>query len=122
MPKVVLYCTSVATTLKTKTDITKIKHILDAKRVQYEEVRAADACEALDQFANVWGGQPRAANPLLQVDLTQQPGRREGMLADSGGVKALPQLHIDGKLVGAPRALPPPARARARSGRGCGGR
>ena len=40
--------------------------------------------------------------PSLQVDLTEQPGRREGMLADSGGVKALPQLHIDGKLVGAP--------------------
>lgn len=37
-PKVVLYSSSTAHTLKSRTDIGKIKHILDAKKIPYEEV------------------------------------------------------------------------------------
>ena len=36
--KVVLYTTSTATTLKLKHDIKRIKELLDAKKVHYEEV------------------------------------------------------------------------------------
>lgn len=36
---VVLYATSCAATVKAKSDINRIKNLLDAKRVQYEEVR-----------------------------------------------------------------------------------
>jgi hypothetical protein len=38
-PSVVLYSTSVPTLPKVRSDIATIKRILDAKRVQYEEVR-----------------------------------------------------------------------------------
>lgn len=37
---VVLYATSCAATVKAKSDIHRIKNLLDAKRVHYEEVRA----------------------------------------------------------------------------------
>ncbi|KAL6771805.1 hypothetical protein ACKKBG_A27870 [Auxenochlorella protothecoides x Auxenochlorella symbiontica] len=71
MVQVVLYSTTSAATLKVKTDITKIRHILDAKKVPYEE-----------------------------VDLASTPERRASMLAGSEGLLALPQLHVDGRLVG----------------------
>lgn len=38
-PQVVLYSTSSAGTLKVRSDIGRIKILLEAKRVQYEEVR-----------------------------------------------------------------------------------
>lgn len=44
MVRIVLYATGCPATLKTKTDITKVRHILDAKRVQYEEVRSVLGC------------------------------------------------------------------------------
>jgi hypothetical protein len=37
--QIVLYATSSAGTLKVRSDIGRIKILLDAKRVQYEEVR-----------------------------------------------------------------------------------
>ena len=36
---IVLYATSCGATVKVKSDINRIKNLLDAKRVQYEEVR-----------------------------------------------------------------------------------
>jgi hypothetical protein len=36
---VILYSTTFAATLKIKSDITKIKHILDSKKIPYEDVR-----------------------------------------------------------------------------------
>ena len=33
-----------------------------------------------------------------QVDLAEEPTRRSGMLSDSGGQSALPQLHVNGKV------------------------
>ncbi len=52
-----------------KTDIQRIKRILDGKRVEYEE-----------------------------VDLSARPQRKEEMMAASNQVRTLPQLHIDGKV------------------------
>ena len=43
-PAVILYSTSCPTTLKTRTDISTLKHILDAKKVEYEEVRGHTLC------------------------------------------------------------------------------
>ena len=40
---VVLYTTSTATTLKLKHDVKRIKELLEAKKVDYEEVRAQSA-------------------------------------------------------------------------------
>jgi hypothetical protein len=34
----------------------------------------------------------------VQVDLVMQPERREAMLAASGGVRQLPQVHVNGKV------------------------
>jgi hypothetical protein len=35
---------------------------------------------------------------VLQVDLVMSPDRREAMLAASGGVRQLPQVHVNGKV------------------------
>ncbi len=35
---------------------------------------------------------------MVQVDLAEEPGRRSGMLANSGGKSTLPQLHVNGKV------------------------
>ncbi len=65
-----MYTTSVPTTAKVKTDIQRIKRILDAKWwLQYEE-----------------------------VDLSMHPERREEMLAGSGSLRILPQLHANGQV------------------------
>jgi hypothetical protein len=51
-PSVVLFSTSVAVQAKTQADIARIKRILDAKRVSYEEVCFGE------QRANVCAPQP----------------------------------------------------------------
>eukprot|EP00891_Asterochloris_glomerata_P008694 jgi/Astpho2/8694/Aster-x0818 len=70
-PRIVLFSTSSAHTLKIKADISRLKHILDVKKIQYEE-----------------------------VDLAMDPLRREEMVAGSDGSRMLPQLHVNGKFVG----------------------
>lgn len=49
MAKVVLYSTSCASTLKMKTDISRVKQLLQIKKVDYEEVCCAVA--AMDQVS-----------------------------------------------------------------------
>lgn len=71
MPVVTLYATSCPATLKLKTDINRIKQLLVVKQINHEE-----------------------------VDLSYEPQRREQMLADSGGLRLIPQLHVDGKYIG----------------------
>jgi len=71
MVKVTLWTTSCVGTLKGRTDINKLKHILDAKKVEYEE-----------------------------VDLAQYHYRRQEMLAGSDGIDTLPQLQVNGRFVG----------------------
>lgn len=39
--EIVLYTTTFAATVKIRSDITKIKHILTSKKIVYEEVRAS---------------------------------------------------------------------------------
>jgi glutaredoxin-related protein len=71
---VTLWTSSTLPALKAKTDAGKIRHILDAKRVAYEE-----------------------------VDLDAAPGRRpalEAGAAAAGAEPALPQLHVNGRFVG----------------------
>jgi glutaredoxin len=71
--RVVLWFSSCATTLKGRTDVTKIKHILDAKKTEYEEVDLSD---------------PRRRH------------RRLEMLGASEGEPTLPQLHVNGRYIG----------------------
>jgi len=71
MVHTIFYTTSCPTTLKTRTDISTLKHILDAKKVTYEE-----------------------------VDLSEQPHRRQEMLDASDGNTTIPQLHINGRYIG----------------------
>ena len=73
---VVLYATSIATTLKVRSDISRLRQLLESLQVAHEE-----------------------------VDLTLTPERRTEMLAASDGVTALPQLHVNGKFVGSTDAL-----------------
>lgn len=68
---VVLYSTSVPTLPKVRADIATIKRILEAKRVEYEE-----------------------------IDLSTQPGKRGDMLAGSDHNTRLPQLHVNGQFLG----------------------
>lgn len=71
MAKVVLYSTSCASTLKMKTDISRVKQLLHIKKVEYEE-----------------------------IDLATEPQRRLEMVAASDGVSSLPQLHLNNKYLG----------------------
>lgn len=71
MAKVVLYSTSCASTLKMKTDISRVKQLLQIKKVDYEE-----------------------------IDLAVEPRRRSEMLLASDGVSSLPQLHLNNKYLG----------------------
>ncbi|GAX85563.1 hypothetical protein CEUSTIGMA_g13797.t1 [Chlamydomonas eustigma] len=70
-PLVVLYTTSVATSPNIRSATARIKLILDANGVKYDE-----------------------------VDLILQQERRDDMLKASNGVKILPQLHINGRYIG----------------------
>ncbi|KAL4422326.1 hypothetical protein ABPG75_008523 [Micractinium tetrahymenae] len=73
---VVLFSTSCAPTAKGKSDINRIKCLLDAKRVQYDE-----------------------------IDLAMEPQRREAMLAGSDGLRSIPQLHVNGRYIGGAEEL-----------------
>lgn len=121
---ITLFSTSVPTTAKVKTDIARIKRILDGKRVLYAEVRSATitipcfgsaqgllSCLQLHFPAcfigNDWNdvrcsqGQLSSCCPFLkpeQVDLTRAPEYLPAMLAGSDGSRTLPQLHVNGKV------------------------
>ncbi len=107
--------TTCASTLKARTDIIKIKHLLDTKKnklgIDYEEVRLVDPrrSQPLGWLGAVAGRSQKCRlcacmtlEPwsLLQVDLSLDPHRRPEMLDGSGGLTKLPQLHINGKLLG----------------------
>lgn len=81
-PQIVLYASSCAGTLKVRSDIIRIKNLLDAKRVAYDE-----------------------------VDLAMEPHRREDMLAGSDGLTTLPQLHVNGCSLGSADELQARSRA-----------
>lgn len=44
-------------------------------------------------------------HPQPQVDLAMEPQRRDAMLAGSDGLKALPQLHVNGRYIGSAEDL-----------------
>ena len=94
MAKVVLYSTSCASTLKMKTDISRVKQLLHIKKVEYEEVR--------DCLWRQVSKQHQLCNfcPVQQVDLAAEPQRRSEMVAASEGVSSLPQLHLNDKYIG----------------------
>ncbi len=71
MANVVLYTSSIAFSSKTRSNTNSLKYILQSKGVQYDE-----------------------------VDLSVDSQKMEDMVKASGGSKVLPQLHVDGKLVG----------------------
>ena len=87
------------------------RHILDAKKVDYEEVGRARVCmhrchNPTHIFIVPFDRHRPAATLTIrtrlrrQVDLASSPERRTSMLAGSGGAGTLPQLHINGTLVG----------------------
>ena len=68
-PKVILYTSSISSSMSTRSHTGSLRHILDSKGVEYEE-----------------------------VDLAQNRDRAEEMAKVSGGVRVLPQLHVDDKV------------------------
>lgn len=104
--KVTLYTTSTPSTRHQKTAIRSITALLAAKHVAYEEVCArARAVSWMMRSRQFFGLSHLQATDLLmsvgvlpQVDLAEEPTRRSGMLSDSGGQSALPQLHVNGKV------------------------
>ncbi len=62
--QIVLYSTSCAPTAKGKSDINRIKNLLDAKRVQYDEVGGGLLNETFDWLL-ASAGFPRTSLPLL---------------------------------------------------------
>lgn len=69
---VVLYTTSVSSSAKVKSDISRVKAMLDSKNVRY-----------------------------VEVDIATSVDKREAMLAASNGERQLPQIHVDGKFAAA---------------------
>jgi hypothetical protein len=117
---VILYTTSCATTTKQKKDYSKLKHILDVNKYNYEEV-SFQLCGYIIQISvrtmchryppsslPISVPPPTTAHPLLslplsphkQVDLATAPHRRLEMLAAGNDLIQLPQLHAHGHLVG----------------------
>ena len=104
--KVTLYTTSTPATRHQKTAIRSITALLAAKNVAYEKVcaraRVMSWTTRSRQF--FWPvtfashSSPIKVGLLRQVDLAEEPTRRSGMLSDSGGQSALPQLHVNGKV------------------------
>lgn len=124
---VVLYSTSVPTLPKVRADIATIKRILEAKKVDYEEVSSCGRVSrthpgtqmhrllrALDRqkeckkgaVGHVVGSQTYYTHPtvwfgspcMLQIDLSANPSKREAMLAGSDNNTKLPQLHVNGQV------------------------
>lgn len=69
--KILFFTTSCPSTLKVRGDIERITQILNAKRIQYEE-----------------------------IDLNMYPERRRELLLFKDGVTSLPQLRVNGVYVG----------------------
>jgi hypothetical protein len=100
--------TTTASTLKLKTEISRITQILQANGVEFEEARAQPPARAPRPGLAPAAGQPagRAGSAAgraharrcacAQVDLSLEPGRRDEMFAASA-TRILPQLHCDGK-------------------------
>ena len=66
--RVCLFTTTIGT-LKIKTEVSRLRQLLTAKKIEFEE-----------------------------VDLSIDRSRREAMIEASGGNATLPQLHVDGKV------------------------
>lgn len=70
-PAVVVYTTSTPTTLLAKTSIRRLFQLLDVLGIVY-----------------------------TVVDLAETPSKKRHMLEASSGDNTLPQLHVDGKMIG----------------------
>jgi len=103
--KVILYTTSTPSTRFQKTAIRNVTALLAAKNVGYEEACAPSRAHTMaSSLPALLARAPCAAwwrcfLPSLQVDLAEEPARRSAMLRDSGGKSALPQLHVNGKVM-----------------------
>ena len=76
-----------------KTDISRVKQLLQIKKVDYDEVKRATALWSTYVSSHL---RPQP----VQVDLALEPRRRSEMLAASDGVSSLPQLHLNNKYLG----------------------
>ena len=77
MPQVTLYSTSVPVTIKLKHEILRVKRLLESRKIVYEE-----------------------------VDVAMDSERRNELEPDETGAKKLPQLFIDGKVIGSSHPIP----------------
>lgn len=99
--RIVFFTTSFPVTVKAKSDITRIRQLLNAKHVEYEEVR----CGRFDIFQLSIKVHLRIkcylfASCRVQVDLIEQPGRKQEMIEASDGNTTIPQLHVNGTYIG----------------------
>ena len=81
--------TTTASTLKLKSEISRISQILQANGVAFEEARPLRARRAGARAS-------RLPARRAQVDLSLEPARREEMF-EASKTRVLPQLHCDGK-------------------------
>jgi hypothetical protein len=95
--------TTTASTLKLKSEISRITQILQANGVEFEEARRSARTQGLP-----FAARPISARVLTrrrcaaQVDLSLEPGRRDEMF-EASKTRVLPQLHCDGKVRSAVR-------------------
>ena len=94
MVEIIVYLTSCPATLKLKSDITRLKSLLDTKKVAYTEVTSP-----LYPEATIWpSGSADDPSQMLQVDLATEPASRRHEMVEKSGSKAIPQLHVAGKV------------------------
>ena len=94
MVEVIVYLTSCPATLKLKSDITRLKSLLDTKKVAYTEVSGPISSKTTVR-PSVSGDDP---SQVLQVDLATEPASRRHEMVEKSGSKAIPQLHVAGKV------------------------
>ena len=99
--RIVFFTTSFPVTVKAKSDITRIRQLLNAKHVEYEEV----CCWRFGIFQLSFTAHLRikcwsSASGRVQVDLIEQPGRKQEMIEASDGNTKIPQLHVNGTYIG----------------------
>lgn len=102
-PRVTLYTSTTPSSAKQRTECSRLKQLLDAKKVVHIEVR--EGCERVSHLFFFFFLPSRLRffftplPTLAQVDLASEDSTaRLAMLAGSDGVDTIPQLHVNGKV------------------------
>lgn len=107
-PNVTMYGSSMAATTKMKYEQERLRFVLAAKKIAYNEVRPSPPSLYPRVFAPfcprpfVWVSLPHWLKGALgwctQVDVSEDQQARQEMMRVSGGERGLPQLHVDGRV------------------------